>query len=818
MRPARRPTTEEAERRSQLPVLVQAYAEAGGDDTPGEWLLSAVCRSLCAAKGWALKEHAPPAAAVESAPAGATATAPGSTVEAHNSTPAGTQGSRPPRQYDGANDTFMAVANAYMHVWARDGSHVDWRSVADLQNKLDEGLNHRVPASTAARWLKAERDRYAAGGGVRTKPDLAELLKKTKAAKQPEAEDLPVTEEPPQTCFPHHLYAELEMRCNELVDVAGFGPDLVVALASQVYHENLAEPDGTVWNVSLEWAYWFMRKELGLVVRRIGSHDTASPEQVEQQQRLHELNVEYVAIALTEGLPAKYVLMSDEFGMFLFPTGDYKWEKKGVKHVSSDLPEDKRQYTGDVVHNAAGEIVHALQIWDGKTDASLPPATVRDKFPNVKFDLSENHWANHDTKTRLLQRNWAWVCAEWAKDGLVGEPQCIQFLDCWPVNLTEKLRSWVKENCPGMRMRFIPAGATGKFQVNDTHLHKPLKDAAKAAAQSWRLAKIMVFRDEYKKAVAGGTDPGVAKAQLHKRVANLMSKKVLRTVAPVFLWEGCKAVMKPGDDGRTIIKKGWDQLYIEKATSSGFVEQARANLIERRVAAAYAAGRADATVAAAAAVAGGVADSVASVTQEPVGPPPTTEEDALVQQVAALERRWHEADEATVAQTGKKRRQGRTDDRARSRAAKRVAAATDAADAPGPAPAVSDDDGAAGAVEREALPPELEKMSKQQLVQLCQERGMAVSGNKSQLIQRLLSGKKRSNRGRPAAQPNVLAGALSEGEEEEAEEPQPERFMDPSLAEEEEPDDPEVDALAAQVAVETAAHPHGFPRNVTGPW
>jgi DMSO/TMAO reductase YedYZ molybdopterin-dependent catalytic subunit len=41
-------------------------------------------------------------------------------------------------------------------------------------------------------------------------------------------------------------------------------------------------------------------------------------------------------------------------------------------------------------------------------------------------------------------------------------------------------------------------------------------------------------------------------------------------------------------------------------------------------------------------------------------------------------------------------------------------------------------------------------------------------------------------------------------------------FMDPSLAEEVEPDDPEVDALAAQVAVETAAHQHGFPLYVTG--
>ena len=36
----------------------------------------------------------------------------------------------------------------------------------------------------------------------------------------------------------------------------------------------------------------------------------------------------------------------------------------------------------------------------------------------------------------------------------------------------------------------------------------------------------------------------------------------------------------------------------------------------------------------------------------------------------------------------------------------------------------------------------------------------------------------------------------------------------PLLAEELEPDDPEVDALAAQVAVETAAHQHGFPHYV----
>jgi hypothetical protein len=30
-----------------------------------------------------------------------------------------------------------------------------------------------------------------------------------------------------------------------------------------------------------------------------------------------------------------------------------------------------------------------------------------------------------------------------------------------------------------MELIFVPAGATGKYQVNDTHLHKPLKDYAR---------------------------------------------------------------------------------------------------------------------------------------------------------------------------------------------------------------------------------------------------------------------------------------------------------------------------------------------------
>jgi hypothetical protein len=72
------------------------------------------------------------------------------------------------------------------------------------------------------------------------------------------------------------------------------------------------------------------------------------------------------------------------------------------------------------------------------------------------------------------------------------------------VNLTAKLREAVKAACPGMEMRFIPAGATGKFQVNDTHLHKPLKDRSTSAAQRWRVSRILLFRQLRDANVKGG--------------------------------------------------------------------------------------------------------------------------------------------------------------------------------------------------------------------------------------------------------------------------------------------------------------------------
>ena len=144
---------------------------------------------------------------------------------------------------------------------------------------------------------------------------------------------------------------------------------------------------------------------------------------------------------------------------------------------------------------------------------------------------------------QLLKRVWEWVC-KWKADNLAGEPHCVYLLDCWSVNLTEKLRLEVAAACPGMKLRFIPAGATGRFQVNDVHLHRPLKVHAGAAAQGWRLRNVLRFRKEHDATVASGGDAAASAETLNKQVHALMKIKVLRTKAADWLWTGCESLLK----------------------------------------------------------------------------------------------------------------------------------------------------------------------------------------------------------------------------------------------------------------------------------
>jgi hypothetical protein len=44
---------------------------------------------------------------------------------------------------------------------------------------------------------------------------------------------------------------------------------------------------------------------------------------------------------------------------------------------------------------------------------------------------------------------------------------CLVYLDMWPVNLTNITKEHVRQKCPGMVIRYVPAGGTGLYQVLD---------------------------------------------------------------------------------------------------------------------------------------------------------------------------------------------------------------------------------------------------------------------------------------------------------------------------------------------------------------
>lgn len=646
---------------------------------------------LCRDRGWPELHSEPPADGAETAADGAE-TADGAESAAQAAVRTG------PKTYDGANPTFMLIMRAWMHRWKKDGSHLGFRTTQRLVNKVNDVFFHTIPYSNASRWLRHETSEYKAGRGMRSKPNLADAIKTVRAS--PEDDESIIVDEPTQTIFKQHLIPKLICRCQDLISIDGFGPDIVTAFATQVYCEELGDAvDDASWEPSLQWCYWFMRHHLNLARRRITSHCAASPAQVELQRRLHELNVDKIAIARVEGLHDCFLLCSDEFGQKLGPCSSYKWVRRDDKETASDRKEDKRQYTADVVNTANGDVPIVVQIWEGSTDTSLPSAQVREEFKGrILFDQSSNHWANHDTKVPLLKTVWAWVCAKWADMKLPGEPRCIYLLDCWPVNLTAKLRAEMDAHTTGgMQLLFVPAGATGKYQVNDVYLHKPIKDMTKKMANRWRMGKIMRYRLERLEEIANGTDKTAADERLAQRVHMLTSLPVLRNRAPEWLWEGVKTILKKDDDGKNLIRKGWEKLYFNPVGGTAEAYRRRTERVEEQRKAEFA--RIVAAVAAGA---------------EPTQLPPDADLDALVAEVARLEEQLH-LDEAGQAQP---RRRGKGGKKRSAAVRARVAH---------PAAAAADDKGV----------DEFDGLKVKELQRRCREEGLPVYGTKATLVARL---------------------------------------------------------------------------------
>lgn len=247
------------------------------------------------------------------------------------------------------------------------------------------------------------------------------------------------------------------------------------------------------WEPSDTWCRIFMKEQLNFTYRRATTEKTAD-DITEKQKILWDQLLERLALDLAEGVIPSLMIGSDEFGINFFPVCKYTYALKGAKEVSIKHLQNKAQYTGNIAHSAKGDLVTFQVVYDGKTSNSLPDLSLRNTVPNWTFGFSSNHWSNLQEKKRLIQKFWSYrleLLDKLVKDGLISatassNAPMVVLLDCWSVNTSMDFKEWILSEYKGLiRIRYIPAGLTGKCQINDTYFHAPYKHWVVKEAENW---------------------------------------------------------------------------------------------------------------------------------------------------------------------------------------------------------------------------------------------------------------------------------------------------------------------------------------------
>jgi hypothetical protein len=256
-------------------------------------------------------------------------------------------------------------------VWAKDGTHFGWVSAPDLCRnvKIALGLTYDIPTTTAAYWLQQEKIAYHACVEhpktatpthlpliKRPINGLASLLLDWEDDKKLEEELCKAAEGDVHhnSMFTPDMRKKLKDDCNKLIGEVGFRPSLVLSMASCIYSE-LMGPDIPAWSPSLSWVYAFMHGDLNCSFRRATSSrpnfDTDAA-----TDALHLRNCQNIAIKRADGWEDWQFMTTDQFGSHLYPQHRGVWTKRGTVDVYTENFEDKRQYTGNICGNGAGEV------------------------------------------------------------------------------------------------------------------------------------------------------------------------------------------------------------------------------------------------------------------------------------------------------------------------------------------------------------------------------------------------------------------------------------------------------------------------------
>lgn len=145
------------------------------------------------------------------------------------------------------------------------------------------------------------------------------------------------------------------------------------------------------------------------------------------------------------------------------------------------------------------------------------------------------------------------VCAAQRESARASLPMVV-LLDCWPVNLSEEIRKYVHDTYPFMRLRFIPAGLTGGYQINDSYLHGPLKSNLRSLAEAWyaeTTVELMKLLDNKE----------ITEKEFHDRQHAMFTLGLLRDKSVGWVIESLRKLSERDEDGMNVISKGWRDTF-----------------------------------------------------------------------------------------------------------------------------------------------------------------------------------------------------------------------------------------------------------------
>ncbi len=99
---------------------------------------------------------------------------------------------------------------------------------------------------------------------------------------------------------------------------------------AQLHGEKMNLPDVEVmmYKPSERWSFWFIHVQMHLSMWKVCG-TPVSPQVMENQDKLHNITLQRLTVRIADGLDPKYMIGSDQFGMYLFPQDRGMWVHKG---------------------------------------------------------------------------------------------------------------------------------------------------------------------------------------------------------------------------------------------------------------------------------------------------------------------------------------------------------------------------------------------------------------------------------------------------------------------------------------------------------